>query len=215
MALVICLAGGAPAAAQVPDVSVGSDAPPAELAPAVADALDPRGTIIRLGDLQLQFWWVKALALEGAGSGRSPWSQVPEGSLVGVVQASGDWSEIRGYPIRPGTYTLRFALQPQNGDHLGISPYREFLLIAPAADDRDPGPVGHDGAVDLAKKASHRAHPASLSIDPPAAPITPLTVTSSEAGHDVVIFAVRTADTAADAPGLFTFGLVVRGTIEH
>ena len=70
-----------------------------------------------------------------------------------------NWSDIRGYTVRPGVYTLRFALQPQNGDHMGISPNREFLLPAPAADDLTLDPVGYDGAVALARKTSRRAHP--------------------------------------------------------
>ena len=53
---------------------------------------------------------------------------------------------------------------------MGISPNREFLLPAPAADDtRRSAPSGYDGAVASGKKSSRRAHPASISIDPPSA----------------------------------------------
>jgi hypothetical protein len=50
---------------------------------------------------------------------------------------------------------------------MGISPNREFLLPAPAADDLTLDAVGYDGAVALARKSSRRAHPAAISIDPP------------------------------------------------
>lgn len=173
------------------------------------DALAPESTVVDLGDVQLQFWWVTRVAAEDAGG--EAWRRVPQGALVGVVHVSAGWSDIRGYSIRPGTYTLRFALQPQNGDHLGISPYREFLLMAPAAEDDSAAPVGYDDAVALSKKASRRAHPACLSLDPPEATGAPRSVTSNEFGHDVVVF---TVPAGADGAPL-TFGLVVRGTIEH
>src|SRR5690606_4052931 len=113
-----------------------------------------------------------------------------------------------------GVYTLRFALQPQNGDHMGISPYREFLLPGPAAEDVSTDPAGHEGAVELAKKVSRRAHPASLSLDPPVAGGTPGTTTTSELGHQVVSLRVPTV--AGGSPsGELTFGIVVQGTIEH
>ena len=120
------------------------------------------------------------------------------------------WNDIRGYTIRPGVYTLRFALQPQNGDHMGISPNREFLLPAPAADDTSAAPAGYEGAVELAKKASRRAHPASISIDPPSSSASANSATSNDVGHQVVIVSIPTS---AGAP--LTFGLVVEGTIEH
>jgi hypothetical protein len=71
-------------------------------------------------------------------------------------------------------------------------------------------PAGYDGAVELAKKAARRSHPASLSIDPPSASAPPLSATTNDLGHQVVIVSLPTS---AGAP--LTFGLVVEGTIEH
>ena len=61
------------------------------------------------------------------------------------MRVSGTFKEIRGKVVKPGVYTLRYGQQPQNGDHLGISPFREFLLISPAAIDKDPKVLGFDG----------------------------------------------------------------------
>ena len=69
--------------------------------------------------------------------------------------------------VAPGVYTLRYGLQPQNGDHLGISTFREFLLFSPAAVDKDPKVLGFDGVVALSKQVIGTSHPASLSLDPP------------------------------------------------
>ena len=93
---------------------------------------------------------------------------------------------------------------------MGISPNREFLLPAPAAEDQTADPLGYDGAVALAKKTSRRAHPAAISIDPPAAAAEPLSATTNDLGHQIVVVRVPTS---AGAP--VTFGILVTGTIEH
>ena len=61
------------------------------------------------------------------------------------MRVSGPYKEIRGKVVAPGVYTLRYGLQPQNGDHLGISTFREFLVVSPAAVDTDPKVLGFDG----------------------------------------------------------------------
>lgn len=197
------------ASAQAPTVTTASVAVPSEIAAPIAALLAAQVTTVTTSAGKMELWWVKSLPLrEGA---RTPaWSEVAEGAVVGAMRLGSAWNDIRGHAIRPGVYTLRFALQPQNGDHMGISPNREFLLPAPAADDTSAEPVGYDGAVELAKKASRRSHPASLSIDPPSASAPPLTTTTNDLGHQVVVISVPTS---AGAP--LTFGLVVEGTIEH
>jgi hypothetical protein len=196
--------------AQAPTVTSAAVAVPPEVAPAIAAALGGDVVTVTTGSAKLEFWWVKALPLREGAPGTPSWADVPEGALTGVVRLGAAWNDIRGYTIRPGVYTLRFALQPQNGDHMGMSPNREFLLPGPAADDTSVAPVGYDGAVALAKKASRRAHPASISVDPPSTSAAPLTTTTNDLGHQVAIVRIPTA---SGAP--LTFGLVVHGTIEH
>jgi hypothetical protein len=195
--------------AQAPTVTTATVALPPELAQPIAAALAPEVITVTTGTTKLEFWWAKALALKDGA--KSPgWSEVGDGTLAGALRLTSAWTDIRGYTIRPGVYTLRFALQPQNGDHMGISPNREFLLPAPAADDQTADPLGYDASVALAKKTSRRAHPAAISIDPPAAAAEPLSATTNDLGHQIVVVRVPTS---AGAP--ITFGIVVTGTIEH
>jgi hypothetical protein len=195
---------------QPPTVSTATVALPPELTQKVAALLTPQVVTVNTGASKLEFWWVKALALRPSATGAPSWGDVPEGAIVGAMRLSADWSDIRGYTIPQGVYTLRYALQPQNGDHIGMSPNREFLLPAPAPDDTSTEPLGYDGAVALAKKASRRSHPAALSIDPPSTSATPLSTASNDLRHQIVIFSVATT---SGRP--LTFGLVVEGTIEH
>ena len=87
------------------------------------------------------------------------------GSLVGVVAFPGKGEDRRGQPLKAGSYTLRFALQPVNGDHQGVAPQRDFLVMTPAAEDKDPGAVtSFDDLMKMSRKASGTPHPAVLSI---------------------------------------------------
>lgn len=185
-----------------PSVAPLTEKPPAELSAGVQSRLAPAATVV-VGEATLEIWLVRQLEKNGDGPG---WSSVESGTLAGAVRVSGNFKEIRGKVVKPGVYTLRYGQQPQNGDHLGISLFREFLLISPAALDRDPKVLGFDGVVALSKEVIGTAHPASLSIDPPEdAPGAVLSTYQNESGHDGVVVQI----------GPIKFGLIVAGLIVH
>ena len=200
--------------AQDPSVSPLDTAAPAEVAEPIRALLAASGHAVKRGDSTLEFWWVRSLPLESAPSGAPSWEQVPDGALVGVLRTASPLQDIRGMPIKPGSYTLRFARQPQDGDHMGVSPYREFLLVSPAADDQVAKPTGYKGAVDLAKKTSGKSHPASLSLDPPTTTDAAGTIVTNEAGHRGVVFSVA-VEHGGKAGGSLSFGLTLVGRYEH
>jgi hypothetical protein len=188
----------------------GSDAAPPELTAAMSAALASGSVTVKSGDAQLDLWWVKAIALTKAPEGAPAWGDVGDGTLVGAIRVGAQWSDVRGYVVRPGVYTLRYARQPANGDHLGVSPNREFLLMSPAAVDATPDPVGYKGAVELSKQTVRRAHPSALSLDPPAANAAPLSPVKTDLDLEGVVFSVPTSA----GPSL-TFGLILRGVIQN
>lgn len=200
------------ALAQQPTASAHTDPPPADLAQPIAALLAQGGTRVTIAQKTLDFWWVKSLPLRSASS-EVAWNAVDEGTLIGAVRVSANHTDIRGKTLKAGVYTLRFALQPQNGDHLGASPYREFLLLGPAAGDTNPAALGHDGAVDLAKLAIGTSHPAAWSIDPPAATAAPLTIQKNDTGLTTVVVSVPASRDGKDA-GVLKFGVVILGTIQ-
>ena len=54
---------------------------------------------------------------------------------------------------------------PANDDHQGAAPQRDFLLLTPAAEDRDLNATPNfDALVAMSRKASQTAHPAVLSF---------------------------------------------------
>jgi hypothetical protein len=186
---------------------------PPELTPAVAAQLKVGGVRATLDANTLDFWWSAGVPLTAAGP--AAWAAVPEGALIGAVKIGRDFRDIRGRVIKAGVYTLRYGLQPQNGDHLGVSPHRQFLLISPASDDSDPAPQGHDDTVELAKGSIGGSHPGVWSIDPPAAGTSEalLAIHKTDLGHQSVIVEVPAARDGKPA-GALKFGIVLVGKIE-
>jgi hypothetical protein len=191
-----------------------SNPPPPGLAPPIAARLAKGGVrvVASKGPATLDFWWVDALAVK-PGASAPTWEEVEEGALVGVVNISPDFRDIRAKVLKPGVYTLRYGIQPDNGDHLGVSPFRAFLLLSPAADDKVPAPTGHDGTVDLSKGSIGGSHPGVWSIDPPVAKIPALQLHKTSLDHQAVVMEVPVTRDGKPS-GTLRFGLVLIGTIE-
>jgi len=92
------------------------------------------------------------------------------GTLVGVIRYpdGSQPTDFRGQALKPGTYTLRSGLQPDDGNHLGTSDIRDFLVGCPP--DRDTSPKRVEDIKDLFKlsaSASGSTHPAIFLLTPP------------------------------------------------
>src|SRR5713101_5726219 len=143
-------------------------APPTDLAPAIAQALQQQGTkILDAGGKVYCEIWLRTSMPSGAKSSEESVTlpTIPHGTLLGAIRFSGPGADRRGQTIKPGVYTLRYSLQPLNGDHLGVSPQRDFLVLAPAADDKDVSATpDFDKLMSMSRKASGTPHPAVLSM---------------------------------------------------
>ncbi len=202
-----------PASAQDPIVTAHGDPPPAELAEPIKALLTPGGQLVTIGATKIQFWWVKSLPLAAGSADPATWKAVTEGTTVGAVRLLTPHSDIRGRNIKAGVYTLRYGIQPNNGDHLGVSPFRDFLLLTPATLDTDPAPVEHDPLAERSGKSIGSSHPAAWSLDPPVSSEEPMTVHTNEAGHKGVVFQVPVSRDGKDA-GALRFGLILVGEID-
>jgi hypothetical protein len=200
------------ARAQSPVASVHTDGAPSELADAIKGQLAPGGQQVAVGGKTLTFWWVKRLPLR-SGRTDATWASVDEGTLVGAVKVSAPYNEMRGRTIKPGIYTLRYAVQPADGNHLGASPNPEFLLLCPAASDTSASPLGHDGTIKISKLTIGLSHPAVWGLDPPTATGAALSLKKNDAGMTAVIFEVPVSRDGKDA-GRLKFGLILVGEIQ-
>ena len=119
----------------------------------------------------------------------------------------------RVYAGKAEFYTLRYGIQPADGNHLGASPNPEFLLLSPAAADSSSAALGHDGAIKISKLTIGLSHPAIWGLDPPIAADAPLSLKKNDAGMTAVVFQVPVSRDGKDA-GVLKFGLVLVGQIQ-
>lgn len=143
-------------------------APPEELAPAIRETLQKTGhkVVAADGSVVAEFWF-RAQAPQGTPATEEGVSltSIPHGALVGVVRFPGRGSDRRGQAIKPGLYTLRLSYYPVDGAHQGVSPQRDFLLLVPAAEDKDVAATpNYEQVVAMSVKASGTSHPAILSV---------------------------------------------------
>jgi hypothetical protein len=138
--------------------------PPEGLASDLRSALAPEG--VRAGSLEI---WLRASpplgeAREGLGIA---FARLVPGALAGIVRLTGSWTDYRGQRIEAGLYTLRYGVEPADGNHMGVSAWRDFFLLVPTADD--PGLSALPSPTDLyalSTKASRTNHPAVLGLFP-------------------------------------------------
>jgi len=118
----------------------------------------------------LKIWFsdkVKATAKPDGPKGNVLFPFLSEGELLGVVEVISQIGDYRDQPIAPGLYTLRYGLQPVNGDHLGASRYRDFGLLVPAKKDKKPEALTKKSLEHDSAEAAGTSHPAIMMFLPP------------------------------------------------
>ena len=142
--------------------------PPSDMAPAFASEMQAQGYKISSdnGTVWCEIWLRKTVP-SGPKSAEDAVAlpTIPQGALLGVVRFPGPAADRRGQTIKPGIYTLRYSIYPVTGDHQGVAPNRDFALLVPAAEDKDPAATPNfEALVALSRKASGTPHPAVLNI---------------------------------------------------
>lgn len=159
-----------------PQLETAAALAPEAVTSAVRDTLNPQGfRIVADGKVIAEFWLRKQVPVNestGNALGVSFGKLVPS-TLIGVASFPEGWSDYKGKPVAAGLYTLRYGVQPADGNHMGVSLYRDFLLLIPAAADTDPNTsYSYNDLLALSKKASSTPHPSVLSLFPVAKEIT-------------------------------------------
>ena len=134
----------------------------AAVAEAVRGALEEKGLRVSdgKGKVVCDIWFRKEVPTSKADIPGASFGQIAEGTLVGVINFPANTSDFRGQGIKAGFYTLRYALILQDGNHLGVSAARDFFLICPAADDKDPNAaMKMEDMLKLSRAAAGAGHP--------------------------------------------------------
>jgi hypothetical protein len=116
-------------------------APPTEgVPPAAITIVASEGVAVKdSGGKIVAEFWMRTTPFEGEGpSGLGiRFDTIPVGAFLGLVRYPDGSSDFREQAVPAGVYTLRYGLHPENGDHMGVAPSRDFALLSPAAQDKE------------------------------------------------------------------------------
>jgi hypothetical protein len=144
---------------------------------------DAKGTTI------LEVWLRKELpvkATEAQIKNGLTYKEVPISTVVGAVRVVKTFTDYRKQTVKAGTYTLRIARQPEDGDHQGTAPHNEFLLLAPAKDDTKPDLMEVKDLQELSGKTIE-GHPSVMLLFPGTGAAKAPKLVTKEGGHWVIL----------------------------
>lgn len=155
-------------------------------------------------------WFVKSVPADDAKSESGIlYPQFKTSSFVGVITFPSASKDFRGQQVQPGTYALRFALQPADGNHMGTAPDRDFLVLTPLDSNTNPNEsLTFEQLMTVAKKASG-GHPWSLILVSPPEESSAQRLSTNDSGHLIL------TTTMSDSKGAaFPFALIVKGVTD-
>jgi len=143
--------------------------PPKELGDAIRQTLQPKAVQVLDGDKPaFEFWFAKEIPLKSKPASQAKaLDSLEQATLLGAVSVSRATRDYRDDELAAGVYTMRFALQPQDGDHSGSSDYIYFAALVPAALDLKPDAfTTYRAVVKASAKDTSTGHPHVLSLRP-------------------------------------------------
>jgi hypothetical protein len=168
--LSIGLAVGVVAADAEPAVEPAAELP-ADLPATLGSVLAQPGHRVTRDGRVLAEIWLRSDAPPAGGVNEGALSveygALASSALIGVVRFPEPWIDYRETEVPAGVYTMRYWVQPADGDHMGVSQYRDFLMLSIAADDADPAAeYEQEPLMELSEKASGKTHPAVIALFP-------------------------------------------------
>ncbi len=170
LAAMAVLVLGGPLALAADDYSIQKfeDGPPADkLSAEVVAQLNSTGYKIvnGKGKAVAEIWLAKKLAVKpDFAPTLTVLYPLESGSLVGAIHFPHEAADFRGQEIHSGVYTLRYGQQPVDGNHIGTFDTRDFLLMLPAAADRDPATSAGTDFFATSAEAAESTHPAIMPL---------------------------------------------------
>jgi hypothetical protein len=169
MVVLFLTASTIPLAAQEPArLTVAAADLPAEVAEPIRKVLNNEAVNLANGDSTFfQFWFRKELPLlEQPAGGTITLGTLQEGTVLGVLKVHSERYDFRDEEIPVGIYILRFGIQPEDGNHLGVAPTRTFAVLIPAQADTQLDPVSHEELMKAAAAINAASHPSNLNLQP-------------------------------------------------
>jgi len=198
-------------------IKVSKEAPPSELKGGIGKLLGPDAIELLdgSGNKVCAIWLRKEVATDATAeqlqNGLSP-RELKQTTVLGAVRFDKDWADIRKQKIKAGVYTLRLGFQPEDGDHAGVSPSKDFVALVTADKDTSPATMEPKELHEKSMKSIDTGHPAVLMLfavsKAPAAP------TLGRVEDKYWVVNTRLPVMAAGKKGDLGFGLTLVGTPE-
>jgi hypothetical protein len=199
-------------------VQARKQAPPSTVAPEILKMLDGQGFRIQdeKGEPYAEIWLRQATPGSEKPTGPKGAIQFPflsDGELLGVLEFGKEGHDYRDQPIAKGVYTMRYGLQPVNGDHLGVSTYRDYVLLLPAGKDKAIAAPTRKQLEERSAESAGTSHPASFLflMAPPGAKPDPSMLRDAEKNLWSVVLPLRLQVKAAGEAIVYPVQLVVLG----
>ncbi len=195
-------------------VKAVSESPPDDLAEPVRVLLGKEAFTVaeKDGDAVLMVWFrttIPAKATAEQIKNGLTYREIPEGEILGAVKFAKTFIDYRKQEIAAGTYTLRFGVQPDVGDHMGTTPHPEFALLSPAAKDKTAEALDLKTLIKQSSGATNGDHPGVMLLFPHAAKDDGPKLADKEDGVKVLL--VRRAVDADGTKTALGFALTVAG----
>lgn len=217
MAVAALFAFAATAAAQSYSAAIVTQAPPTKLSTAIRGVLSGKAVQVKGPKGVLCDIWLRKDIPTVASPGMElgvVYTQLKPGTLVGAIQFAAPVVDFRAQNIKPGIYTLRYELDPVDGNHQGVAPQRDFLLLGPPSQDTTTATLAFKPLVKLSREITTRHHPSVWSMMPAdSAPAKLPAVAAQDSDNGTIQVLYFKADLgAAGSAKPTTIGLVVNGS---
>ena len=190
-----------------------NEAPPADAISAeIAATLSPSGVRVIRGESRTvcDIWLCKEWEVTPGDPPLGVNYPFKPGHLIGVARYPRRGGDFRDQDIDEGVYTLRYAQQPVDGNHVGTSPTRDFLLLVNAENDKSAKPWEYENLTQSSAEAAESSHPCLLSLQRVSGDGEAPTIRHEEQ-HDWWIVGVKSKAKADDRTSDLRIDLVVVG----
>lgn len=180
----------------------------------VKKSLEEKGYKITLGDGSplCEIWFRKAIPVAAKKDiSGAFYTEIVDSAVIAVINFPKNYSDFRGQDVKAGAYTLRYSLHPTDGNHMGISPYRDFLLLTPVAIDQNvDATYPFTDLTKMSAKSLGGNHPAMMSLVLAEGAEASPKLSENEQAHLILTLKVKTS-----AGNDFPIAFVVNGKVEH
>jgi hypothetical protein len=135
-----CLLSVSAARAAELTLKVVDKPPPAQLDASIRGLLQSQAVQLLDGEAPVyEFWFVKEIPLQSKpASPAKSLDAIKQPTLIGAAAIGADQRDYKDGELYKGAYTVRFGLQPADGNHLGSADFPYFAVLIPAKLDTKP-----------------------------------------------------------------------------